>query len=187
MKNRSADLKSWVKEYSNALFAYALQKIGDTHIAEDLVQDTFLAAATSMDLFEGRSSPKTWLFGILKNKIAGHYRQTIRQATTPSSNDILDRFFLPDGSWSPHLRPSPWPDNLESLTNDPEFNQVLDECIGNLPPAMQACIRLKFLDEKKGPEICAELAISAANYWQLVHRAKILLRQCLQENWFDRQ
>ncbi len=187
MNTTTSQLKEWVKKYSGALYDWALRKTGDAHLAADLVQDTFLAAAENAATFEGRSAPKTWLFGILKNKIAAYYRRLLRQPTTLPGDEHLDRFFRPDGSWWPHLRPSPWPDNLEALTNNPDFNQILDRCIAQLPLSMQACIRLKFLEGKRGPDICEELGVSAANYWQLVHRAKIQLRHCLQTNWFDRQ
>jgi len=49
---------------------------------------------------------------------------------------------------------------------------------------MNACIRLKFLDEKKGEQICQELGLSTTNYWQLIHRAKLQLRDCLEKYWF---
>lgn len=176
-------LTDWVKRYTRDLYAWASKKVPDLTVAEDLVQDTFLAAAEQFDSFRGDSSPKTWLMGILKNKIAEHYRKVIRENTT-SGLEEADRFFNADGHWNLTQQPQSWAGDAENITDIPEFNKVLDACMEYLPQVMNACIRLKFIDDKKGEEICRELGISPANYWQLIHRAKLQLRHCLEKHWF---
>jgi RNA polymerase sigma-70 factor (TIGR02943 family) len=187
MKNDlvKTELSDWVVCYTKDLFAWALEKTSDRQLAEDLVQETFLAAAQSNSSFRGDSHPKTWLTGILKNKIAAHYRETLRKnITIPLAPDQLSTFFSDSGNWMKNAAPQPWQGEPEHLTDIPAFNQVLHDCIEHLPTTMNACIRLKFLDEKKGEQVCQELGLTATNYWQLIHRAKIHLRNCLEKNWF---
>ena len=180
------DLSDWVKRYTKDLLIWAYNKTSDRELAADLVQETFLAAAESLSSFQGRSEPKTWLLGILKNKIASHYRQNMRQAKTVLfSPEDLNVFFKPSGHWKKNARPKLWQAEPIELTNIPAFNRILDVCIEDLPSMMNACIRLKFLDEKKGQIICQELGISDTNYWQLIRRAKLHLRSCLETNWFQ--
>lgn len=187
MKKAPEKLSDWVSEYTDALYAWALRKTGDSHLAEDLVQDTFLAAAEGMENFEGNSSPKTWLMAILKYKIANHYRRAITRQTAHPGDDFIQQYFTENGHWKSSARPADWQVQDASLLSDAEFNAALNHCIQHLPEAMQACIRLKFLEEKKGAEICQELGVSQTNYWQLIHRAKLQLRKCLEDNWFSKQ
>lgn len=177
-------LTDWVKLYTRDLYAWANKKIPDPATAEDLVQDTFLVAAEQFANFRGDSSPKTWLMGILKNKIAEYYRKVIRENIVFGLPET-DHFFEPGGHWNLTQQPQPWSGDTEHLTDNPDFNKVLDACIEHLPQMMNACIRLKFIDDKKGEEICRELGISAANYWQLIHRAKLQLRHCIERHWFQ--
>lgn len=182
------DLSEWVRQHTDALYAWALRKTGNSHLAEDLVQETFLAAAESVNNFQGKSAPLTWLTGILKNKIAGYYRQLSCKADTVQiSEDKLDTFFRPSGQWMGAAIPKPWKEPQIPLLDQPEFNKIFDDCIDFLPAAMRACIQLKYLEEKKGEEICKEMDLTPTNYWQLVHRAKIQLRDCLDKHWFQTQ
>ncbi len=180
-----AQLISWVNQYTDELYGWAFLKTADRHLAEDLVQETFLAAAEGLPHFRQDSHPKTWLFGILKNKIADHFRRKLQEQTQQlTSPEDTAGFFETDGHWHTTSRPLVWAEATEHLTDSPAFNKVLNHCLEHLPVIMQTCIRLKFLDEKKGAAICQELGISTTNYWQLVHRGKLQLRECLEKNWF---
>ena len=188
MNTPGGELTEWVRRYTKELFVWAYQKTADRQLAEDLVQETFLAAAEGRAGFRGDSQPKTWLLGILKNKIAEYYRKMLRQQiAAPLPADDLSAFFDRSGHWEKMARPMVWQDETAQLTDIPAFNQILDRCIDHLPGLMNACIRLRFLDEKKSEEICQDLGITATNYWQLIHRAKLQLRQCLEQNWFRKE
>jgi RNA polymerase sigma-70 factor (ECF subfamily) len=76
--NASATVRCWVELYSNEMYTWAFYKTGNKETAEDLVQETFLSAFQSYHKFEGRSEPKTWLFAILNNIVAGHFRKKFR-------------------------------------------------------------------------------------------------------------
>ncbi|MCB0633710.1 MAG: sigma-70 family RNA polymerase sigma factor [Saprospiraceae bacterium] len=187
MKNKSQEMEltEWVRLYTRELYVWAVQRVSDHQLAEDLVQDTFLAASENLGSFRGGSQPKTWLVGILKNKIADHYRKMLRSDIgRPLAGEDVSDYFVKNGHWTRGARPLAWPEEPAQLTDIPAFNHIFDACIEHLPAAMRACIRLKFLDEKKGEEICQELGISDTNYWQLIRRAKLQLRECLEKNWF---
>ncbi|MBK8501548.1 MAG: sigma-70 family RNA polymerase sigma factor [Saprospiraceae bacterium] len=185
--HKKTELTNWVQLYTGYLYAWAIKKTSDHQLSEDLVQETFLAAAESYTSFKAESHPKTWLIGILKNKIAGHYRQTIRQniSTANSDADIAD-YFGPDGRWQVTSPAQSWLQDSNHLMDLPAFTKIFSSCIDHLPALMNSCIRLKFLDEKKGEQICQELGITTTNYWQLIHRAKLQLRDCLDKFWFSK-
>ena len=71
------DPSRWVDEHGDALFRYAILRLKDEHLAEDLIQDTFLAALNGIGKFKPGSSPRAWLVGILKRKIIDHYRRNV--------------------------------------------------------------------------------------------------------------
>ena len=66
----------WVEAHGDYLFNFAIGQLRDASVAEDLVQDTFLAAFKARDRFSGQSSERTWLVGILRHKICDHLRHT---------------------------------------------------------------------------------------------------------------
>lgn len=179
-------LTQWVRLYTSELYSWALIKTSDHTLSEDLVQETFLAAAESLDRFQGNSQPKTWLFGILKNKIADHYRKRERGPSPQNMPaDELANFFDAKGRWKQMARPKPWEENPENLLDDPAFVHILDVCLNALPALMRACLHLTYLQGKKGPEICQEIEISTTYYWKIMSRSRIRLRDCLEKRWFN--
>jgi DNA-directed RNA polymerase specialized sigma24 family protein len=69
------------------------------------------------------------------------------------------------------------------LLDNTEFIDVLTFCLNKLPDNWSSAIHLKYLEEKDGHKICQELGISSSNYWQILHRAKLQSRVCLEKNW----
>jgi RNA polymerase sigma-70 factor (ECF subfamily) len=188
----SVTIEPWVEAYSDKMYSWALYKTSSKEIAEDLVQETFIVAFQSFDKFEEKSNPKTWLFGILNHKIADHFRKVYRQPVVNESdrnpeagNDFLDTFFDADGSWLKDQRPQPWSEDVHLLDNT-EFVKTLQACMNELPSSWFAAINLKYLEEKKGEQICQELQITPTNFWQILHRAKLQLRKCLEVHWFKK-
>ncbi|MBA3899036.1 MAG: sigma-70 family RNA polymerase sigma factor [Bacteroidetes bacterium] len=181
-------VKEWVEEFSDELYKWAFHKTSDVETSRDLVQDTFLAAVKSYDKFEGKSSPKTWLFSILNNKIADYYRKEYKQIIIRES-DLMKKesehsFFSQSGCWKEPQRPASWPIEDESLLDDKGFKIQLASCLQALPPAWNKAIKMKYLSDVDGKDICQEIGISKTNYWQILHRAKLQLRKCLEVNWF---
>lgn len=178
-------LSEWVEKYTDNMYSWAFHKVSNAELAADLVQDTFLAATEKMDSFKGNSSPKTWLFSILNNKIIDYYRKKINKAD-PHENETLIRFFEASGDWQESSKPRNWNLNDEEhLLDNDEFQHILKNCLDALPEKWNLCVKLKYLSGKGGEEICQELEISTSNYWQIIHRAKLQLRDCVGSNWFN--
>lgn len=188
-RTEQQNIESWVNEHGDSLYSWALHKTSSQVVAEDLVQDTFLSAFQHLDKFEGNSSPKTWLFSILNNKIIDHYRKSSKKEILASTEesimqfDATESFFSEDGSWKAEHVSMNWGSN-GSLLDDEDFNRIMEICMGNLPRNWRQAVSLKYLVEKDAKEICQELNITLSNYWQVIHRAKLLLKKCLEINYF---
>ena len=189
MENTKPDattsVKSWVNLYSDFLYSLAYYKTSNKEVAEDLVQETFLAAFKAFEKFENRSAPKTWLTSILSNKIAEHFRKAYK---TNSKNTVsIDHFFDNTDSWIADQRPSEWQLNEEgNLLDNLSFKKILSDCLDKLPEKWKSSIIMKFVDEKSGEKVCQELELSPTNYWQILHRSKLHLRKCIELNWFNK-
>jgi len=184
--NASETIRGWVGLYSDELFSWAFYKTRVREIAEDIVQDTFLSAVKSFEQFEGRSNPKTWLFSILNNKIIDHHRKVYKDPTLKLDGaSLLDKMFNEHGEWRSDQRPSDWGNDDSHLLDNPEFERVLGLCLQKLPPAWFSAVQLKYIGEKNGEEICQELNITPSNFWQILHRAKLQVRKCVEMKWFN--
>ena len=186
-------VKRWVEMYSDKMYSWTFYKTNSKEIAEDLVQDTFLVAFQSISKFEGKSDPKTWLFAILNNKIAEHFRKIYRnpilsenQANPNEGESFFDTLFDSNGEWQKEERPKEWQNTEAHLLDDVAFVKVLQACMDKLPANWNAVIQLKYLEEKKGDLICQELGIAPTNFWQILHRSKLQLRKCLENHWFKK-
>lgn len=172
------------------LFRYALLQLRDSDLADDVVQDTLLAALQSASGFEGNASLRTWLIGILKHKIADHWRRSARVAVVPEFTPIgesedeteQDDFFMNSGSWNGG--PKTWA-NPEAALKQQEFWAIYETCQNNLPAKMAKVFMLRELVGLEADEICRELGFSDANYWVTMHRARLRLRECLEIRWFN--
>lgn len=175
----------WVKNYSDYLYGYAISRINDPVEAMDLVQDTFLAALQKLDGFEGKSSEKTWLTAILKYKIIDVYRKKssglkkIEQNTAVEQEDFFD---VNDGHWIKTHRPADFLTSKDPLV-EKEFEHIMNQCLKKLPTLWFAVFTLKHVEDELTEKICSGLGITSANFWVVMHRAKLNLRSCLQKNW----
>ncbi len=183
-------INEWIDSFSEHLLSWAFYKTSNKETAEDIVQDTFLAAYQAIGKFENRSNPKTWLTSILNNKIYDHYRknaklliQNFPKTSNESDEDFLEKYFDENGKWHTKAAPTIW-DSEENLLDNSEFLEVLQFCIKNLPELWNAAVSMKYISNKKGSEICQDLDISQSNYWQILHRAKLQLRECIENNWY---
>jgi RNA polymerase sigma-70 factor (ECF subfamily) len=177
----------WVQAYADYLYAYACARINDDELARDLVQETFLAALEKVKTFEGRSTERTWLTAILRNKIIDVYR---KKSSRPVNIDIKkaeeeqsDFFDTEYGHWNVGPAPKPFAiDNFDPLASE-EFNRVLMACLHKLPALWLSVFTMKHMDDETTDAICSELKLSPGNFWVIIHRAKLNLRACLQKNW----
>lgn len=174
-------VSSWVKNHHSELLKWAKYKLGQGHAAEDLVQDTFIAAFNSFDRFEGRSHPRTWLFQILNNKIMDHFRKsgrTEKPMALEDANFLVENLFDKNQNWDINGFESYW--TSENLLDNPDFRENFNSCMMDLPLEWKNIISDKYFFDKKSEIICQEYQITATNYWQIIRRAKLLLKKCLE-------
>lgn len=179
----------WVDEHGDCLFRYALLRVRRQEIAEDLVQDTLLAALKTAERFAGRSTERSWLVGILKNKICDYFRKLGRETSFTDMeflDDELSHKFVETGFWNHDLGPKEWKPAGETSLERTEFWQTLRACLGKLPPRVADVFMLREMEQMETPQICESLQITPSNLWVMLHRARLALRECLEINWFDK-
>jgi RNA polymerase sigma-70 factor (ECF subfamily) len=175
------DAERWIDDHGDALFAFAMQRVRDIDVAADLVQEAFVGALRAS--FEGRSTERTWLIGILKNKIVDHLRRRARRDDEATNLDRLqDTLFDHRGHW---IGKTP---SAFALPKDPveqqELRGTLQQCMHKLPRRVAEVFSLREIDHHSAVEVAEILGISSDSVWTAMHRARLLLRECLQHNWF---
>jgi RNA polymerase sigma-70 factor, ECF subfamily len=187
MKPANRDPSEWVDRYGDYLFRYTMLRLRDRSAAEDLVQETFLAALKAHGSFSGNSSESTWLVGILKHKIADHFRRQAREAPL-DEGDLREQPdpspFDGSGHWA--NGPTDWGGNPADLYREKKFLDQLTKCLSGLSPNHANAFTLREIEGADTGEICKVLNVSETNLWVLLHRARMLLRRCLEANWFER-
>jgi len=180
----------WVEEYGDVLFGFAAARVRDRATAQDLVQETFLAALNGRESFAGRSSERSWLFGILRNKLADYYRlQNREEAITdtdpplPEERGAFGTGGLGKDGWVMKLAPKAW-ETPDGTLISKEFQDVLRSCLSRLPDKVAQVFRLREIDGVSSDEICKDLGVSPNNLWVMLHRARMGLRRCLEVHWF---
>jgi RNA polymerase sigma-70 factor (ECF subfamily) len=175
------DPATWLESYGDTLFRQALMRVGRREVAEDIVQETLLAGLRSHDRFSGQSSEQTWLIGILRRKVVDFYRQSGRLPVVQTDSSV-EELFRTDGHWSIRLRK--WPSDPQADLENREFWTVFHRCRGQLPEGVAAAFVLREVESMDRTDICAALGISASNLSVRLHRARQLLRRCLDHHWF---
>lgn len=184
-KHSNENPEKWVDLYGDYLYRYALYRVYETTVAEDLVQETFLAALGSIKNFQYRSSIKTWLTGILKHKIIDHFRKKAKEQPMDGIEPHIDKLndlFTKNGQWK--IKPANWNADPQKLYGQKEFMKVLHKCLAELPGRQASAFTLREIVGENTKEICKILDVSATNIWVLLHRARMFLRRCLEINWF---
>ena len=180
-------------QHRSYLCRYAFSRLRDKGAADDVVQETLMAAVEGQARFRGESAPLTWLTGILKHKIVDWHRREARnpsRVTAPSRIDLdgeleqtVDALFDSEGRWvNP---PSVWQNPEQSFENQ-QFWKVFESCLADLPAASARAFYLREIQGMEAKEICAELGISESNCWVMLHRARMSLRQKIEERWFQK-
>jgi RNA polymerase sigma-70 factor, ECF subfamily len=154
-------------------------------LAQDVVQDTLLTAFEKIKQFAGRSSLRTWLTTILKNRLRDTWRSDKRWvAPLAQGEDSIDDFsglFFEDGHWQDDAFVQ-WK-TPETLISDQQFIKVLDACITQLPAKTGQVFMMSQVLEMSTDEITKELQIAPNHIWVLLYRARMTLKLCLEKNW----
>lgn len=185
MEMDKADPKKWLELYGTMLYQYALPRVNDSTLAEDLAQDTFLSALKGLAGFKGDASEKNWLFAIIKNKIIDYYRKKATENSLISMPDLQhtdNAWFNDDGGWADNKMPADW-----HTANNPaerkEIQKIISWCKEHLKTLQQQVFTLKYMEDLDSAEICKVLNISSSNYWVLIHRARLQMRDCVEKHW----
>jgi len=179
----------YMAELRERMLKFASLQLADAGLAEDAVQEALAGALRNAKAFAGRSAFRTWVFAILRNKIADQIRFKRRQSqliAMPLGNfpdEDEPRYFDAKGHWAPENRPSDWGNpEVELLGKD--FWRVFEACLDHLPPDQGRVFMMREFVEMETSEICAEVGITTTNLHVLMHRARLRLRNCLEGHWF---
>ena len=183
----------WLDLHGDYLYRYALVRVRDAALAEDILQETLLAAVGGRESHAGRSSERTWLVGIMKHKVIDHFRRVARnsmfQLCTEGANE--SECFEDSGPWHGHWReehaPNSWAIDAGQCFESGEFWQIFERCLAQLPQQLSVAFTLREIDGLTSTEICEILNITPNNLSVLLHRSRCKLRQLLETNWFSRR
>jgi RNA polymerase sigma-70 factor (ECF subfamily) len=185
--NSSTLGSDWVNAHADYLLNFAVGQVRDAHIAEDLVQETFLSAVKAQEKFGGKSSARTWLVGILRHKIFDHLRKTCRERAVRQDS-------MPANDAESWEESALWLHEVAAETQLPsrrielsEFREHLELALGKLPPRIAQVFQLYEMEERPNREVCAQMNISESNLWVMLHRARKQLREALGGWWFGEQ
>lgn len=178
-----------MESYGDFLFRYAVSRVRNEAAAEDMVQETFLAALKSRESFTGQSSERTWLVGILRHKIIDYFRKASRERAETdmdAGDNLTEQFFDQKGMWKMDSAPSEWAMEPGAALEQKEFIKTLEDCMGGLPARLSRAFTMVEREELKGEEACKILNVTATNLYVMLYRARMLMRKCLEMNWFDK-
>lgn len=171
------------------MFRFARLQVGNPELAEDLVQESIEAALRNASSFSGKSTLKTWIFAILKNRIIDHLRQAKRTVTFSCLmeegeewQERLESLFNEQGRWRAEMRPVAWPSPEEAIQSR-QFWVVFETCLDHLPSNTAQVFMMREVLGFDADEVCAQLNISAGNLHVILHRARMKLRVCLENGW----
>ena len=182
---------NWVDKYGDYLYNYALFRVSDRSVAEDLTQETFLSALKNIQSFSENSSLKTWLTAILKNKIIDYYRK-VAKSNQKEDEQILfnetEEIYYKEGRWKDFWNvnrdPLQWEETPLSNLEKKEFWDAFHKCLNELPENFKAIFTLREMEDIPTDKICKELNLTSSNIWVILHRSRKQLRRCLEINWY---
>lgn len=177
--------EKWVDNYADYMYNYAIVRVNDSDLAKDLVQETLFAGLKSAKNFQGKSTERTWLISILKRKIIDYYRKI---NSKNGQVEVRKAFYdngERQGDWLEEAVPQNWREQPDKLFENEELKTKLNACITALPKKYRTVFNMKTLEEFETETICEELDITASNLWVIIHRARVQLRKCMGDNWFN--
>lgn len=182
--------EGWVGQFSDEFFRFAMYRVNNREVAEDLVQETFFSGLKSLDRFRRDCPEKSWLYNILRNKIIDHFRKKTNQEIKRSSTNVeidedsfFNQYFTKDGSWKTASLPEKWDISADTKLEREEFMSFLMLCMSLMPDKWAKVFNLKNIEDYSTEEICKEMEITPSNLWTIIHRSKLQLRSCLQKRW----
>jgi RNA polymerase sigma-70 factor (ECF subfamily) len=184
-----AAFQALIQMHHGPMLRLAMAYVRDSGVAEEVVQESWLTCLRSLDRFEGRSSLKTWIFGIVMNIARSRRRKEARMLPFASlwrRDDSDSRRptveaarFGGDGMWS--APPDSWSNVPESTVLSAETMRRVKAAIESLPIKQREVITLRDVAGLDAAEVCGLLSITAENQRVRLHRARAAVRKMLEE------
>jgi RNA polymerase sigma-70 factor (TIGR02943 family) len=182
--------REWVSRYGDYLYNYAYMRLRDSTAAEDMVQETFLAALKAHGRRTGEATEITWLIAILKNKIVDYIRKVSRERTQEhidelpvESEGLYEDSGQWRGHWIPRRGPVAWGGDPSRMVENKQFWEVFERCLAALPRQFARVFTLYVTEEMTTEKVCNILNVTATNLRVMLHRTRRQLRRCLELNW----
>jgi RNA polymerase sigma-70 factor (ECF subfamily) len=180
-----------VTRHHSALIRMAMGYVADREVAEEVVQDTWMAVIEGLDRFQGRSSLRTWIFGIMIHKAKDrgvrekrHTNFSSFESLDEESDDMIDPSrFHQTGEWAGHwaFPPQPWDDQTpEKLLASQQAVNAMNKAIEALPQTLKDVLILRDVEGVEAKEACDILKISETNLYVRLHRARERVRQAVE-------
>lgn len=157
--------------YGDAVYSFCLRQLRDRDVAADVRQKVFLEACRDLERFHGKSSLRTWLFGIASHRCLDEGRRRVRA----SRHEPFDEL----GSSAAEPVPTSWPSAIE-LAAHTELARALEDCLGRLPDEIRITVLLRHGSELSYEEMSERLGVKANTLQARVARAEPALRECLE-------
>jgi RNA polymerase sigma-70 factor (ECF subfamily) len=176
------------------MLKFAILQIQDEQLAEDAIQETMLSAYQHIEKFERQAALKTWIFAILKNKLIDLLRKEkhitaasqLEEGNGIQGESLIEKLFDDHGHWHKHERPLKWQQPDSGIENE-HFWRVFDACLNALPERYGRLFMMREFLELTSAEICINEEISANHLNVTLYRARLRLRECLEDNWYQKQ
>ena len=182
----------FLKELRRQMVKFATLQLSNSDTAEDAVQEALIGAMKNAKSFAGRAALKTWVFAILRNKIADVLRQKQRLVEASSllreeeDGEDFSELFDRKGYWHPDERPATWGSPQEAMHQN-QFWKVFEICLEKLPGHQARVFMMKEFIELDAKEICTTVGITNSNLNVMLHRSRLRLRECLENTWFSKE
>lgn len=180
---------AFLSDLRRQMVKFARLQLSNAQHAEDAVQEALMGALKNAKSFSGRAALKTWVFAILKNKIADVLRQKQRMVEASSllhedeDGEDFSELFDGKGFWQSDEKPATW-SNPQAALQQEQFWKVFHLCLEALPGQQARVFMMKEFVELETPEICTTVGISVSNLNVMLHRSRLRLRECLENHWF---
>ncbi|MBD5770767.1 RNA polymerase factor sigma-70 [Marinomonas colpomeniae] len=182
----------FMEDLRSQMFKFAQLQVRDHQLAEDAVQEAMISAYQNIEKFGRQSALKTWVFSILKNKLIDLLRKEKRHTAASQLEDgsnlsgdaLMDALFEQNGHWQKHERPKKW-DQPEHGVENKHFWRVFDACLNALPEKYGRLFMMREFLEMETSEICHNEDITVSNLNVTLYRARLRLRECLEDNWYQ--
>jgi RNA polymerase sigma-70 factor (ECF subfamily) len=182
------DDPQFVTDLRRRMLRFATLQLSDAALAEDAVQEALVGALRGARSFQGKAAYRSWVFAILRNKIADQLRAQLRYASLPvpepaDPDPVVESMFESDGHWTEDAAPSSWDDPHAAL-QDSHFWRVFEACLDHLPGQQARLFMMREFVELDSDEICRAAGVTTSNLNVSLHRARLRLRRCLEQHWF---